>query len=177
MTDDFEDFFENSIACHVCGSSKVVPPVGNKNSPILIVGDFPVDEDVTTGVPMTGPMGRVLRQELGHLGIDVKQLRRMNLWKHPVNKNPACFKMGVEEVLREAKDRKIILLLGGDPVKLFVGKSVMDLNGLMVESSLYFSCPVFCCISPGVVYKMGNGVGEIRFALTKFAKYVQENNL
>ena len=177
MTDDFEDFFENSIACHVCGSSKVVPPVGNKNSPILIVGDFPVDEDVTTGVPMTGPMGRVLRQELGHLGIDVKQLRRMNLWKHPVNKNPACFKLGTEEVLREAKDRKIILLLGSDVVKLFIGKSVMDLNGLIVESSLYFSCPVFCCINPAIVYQRGKGIGEVRFALTKFAKYVQENNL
>jgi len=173
MTDEWNvDLWETINSCPVCGNQGYVPASGNKKSDILLVGEFPGDEEIKKGIPMIGPMGRVLRTELGVLGIDIRNLRKMNVWFHPKNDNKDCFEYGVQEVIKEAKNKRVILLMGDEVVKYFTGKSVSKVCGLQVQSD-YLSCPhIFACINPAQVFQRGHGVGEIRLALQKFVREI-----
>lgn len=173
MTDNW-DFFEQSLTCPVCGSTQMVIATGPKNSEVLIVGEMPGEIELKQGIPMVGPMGTILRQELAYLKFDFKSARRTNLWRHPPNKNEDCLKNGMEEVIKEAKGRKKILLLGNEVVELFTGKSVTKVCGLNVKSD-YFSAPVIvCCLNPAIAFHVGHGIGEVRLALTKFVNFMKE---
>jgi len=168
------DFFDDQFECSICGSSQVVPPVGNLKSPVLIVGKYPGTEEIKEGIPMVGPMGNILKQELFVLGMDLKQTRRMNLWQHPPNNNPDCYQHGVDTVLMESKGRKAILLLGDDVVSQFLpGKSVMSIAGLVMESP-FFTAPVVASPNPAIVFQKSGKVGEVRFSLHQFVKLVSE---
>lgn len=167
------DFFESQFECPICKTDKVVLPVGNENSPVLIIGEFPGNEEVEKGIPMVGPMGRVLRQELSVLGVDIKQTRRTNIWIHPPNKNKDCLDHGIQLAIKEAKGKKAILLLGSDVVKTFLSMSVMDVAGIIMKSP-YFSCPVVSCPNPAIVFQKGKGIGEVRLSLKKFANFLNE---
>ena len=173
--DDWE-FFEQQFECPVCGSEQCVPPVGNTNSSILIVAEFPGTEELKKGILMVGRMAFVLRQELGHLGLDLKSTRRCNLWQHPPNKNQKCLEAGMKVVISEAKGKQAILLLGSDVVDVFVkDHSVMKISGLRVKSS-YFSAPIIMvCPNPALVFRKGRGIGEVRLALSKFVKAIKES--
>ena len=175
MTDDWE-FFEQQFECPVCKSEDCVPPVGNIKSKILIVAEFPGEKELEKGIPMVGNMGFVLRQELGHLGLDLKSTRRCNLWQHPPNKNQKCLETGMKVVIEEAKGKQAILLLGDDVVKVFIDdRSVMKISGLRVKSS-YFSAPIIiACPNPALVFHKGRGIGEVRLALSKFVKAIKES--
>jgi len=121
-------------------------------------------------------MAFVLRQELGHLGLDLKSTRRCNLWQHPPNKDQKCLEAGMKVVISEAKGRKAILLLGSDVVDVFIrDQSVMKISGLKVKSS-YFSAPIIMvCPNPALVYRKGRGIGEVRLALSKFVDAIKES--
>lgn len=169
------DIWESEDECPVCKSKDYVPAYGNKKSKVLLVAEFPGEDEVRKGVPMTGNMSNVLRTELAILGQDLKAFRRMNVWFHPPNKNPKCFEYGVEQVIKEAKGKSIILLMGDEVVKYFCNESVTKVCGLQVTSP-YLSAPhIFACINPAQVYHLGHGVGEIRLALHKFVKEVENN--
>jgi len=173
MTDNW-DFFEKQFTCPVCGTDKVVIAHGPTKSPVLIIAEFPGDEELKQGIPMVGNMGNVLRSELAYLKFDFKSARRTNLWRHTPNKDKGCLQNGMEEVIKEAKGRKAILLLGNEVVDLFLNKSVMKIAGLNVKCD-YFSAPVIvCCPNPAMAFHAGHGIGEIRLALTKFVRLYEE---
>src|SRR5512139_2631929 len=170
MTDNW-DFFESNFSCPICGSDKVVLPIGPKNSKVLVIGESPSEEDIKQGKPMVGNMGIVLRQELSYLGFDLKSARRTNLWRHPPNKKKDCLLDGINEVVKEAQGKQAILLLGDEVVKVFLDKPVTKVAGLLSNSN-YFSAPiVVSCPNPAMMFHQGKGVGEIRLALKKFVKY------
>ena len=137
MSDDW-NFLENNFTCPICGSDKLVLPIGPKNSKVLIVAEYPGEDEVKEGRPMVGNMGRVLRSELSYLSFDLKSARRTNLWRHPPNKKKECLQNGLEEVIKEAQGKQAILLLGDEVVKLFLDKSVTKVAGLLSNSN-YFS--------------------------------------
>ena len=173
MTDEW-DFYESQFACPICGSDKVVSAIGNKSSKVLIVGEFPGEEELKHGKPMVGPMGIALRQELAFLGFDIKSARRTNLWLHPPNKNKLCLQHGIEEVIKEAQGKTAILLFGDDVCKIFMDKSVTKIAGLLMKSN-YFSAPIVVVSpNPAMMFHQGKGVGEIRLALKKFVRYLEE---
>ncbi len=168
-----DNFWEENFSCLVCGNKQLVLATGNRQSKVLIIAEFPGETELEQGIPMVGHMGMVLRQELAYLKFDLKSTRRTNLWRHPPNKNPKCLEDGMQEVIKEAKNKKAILLLGDEVVKLFTGKAVSKVTGLNVKSD-YFSAPVIvCCPNPAIVFH-GKGVGEVRLALTKFVDLVKE---
>lgn len=168
------NIWEDENKCPVCGDERFVPPAGNKNSSILLVAEYPGDEEIKAGIPMVGPMSNILRTELGVLGVDFKSFRRMNVWFHPSNKKKECFEYGVQQVIKEAKDKRVILLMGDEVVKYFTGKQVTKVCGLQVKSD-YLSCPhIFCCINPAQLFHRGHGVGELRLALQKFVEEVDD---
>jgi len=158
-------------SCPICGTHQMVSPSGRKDSPVLIIGDYPGDIEIKKGVPMVGPIGNVLKTELAFLGIDLRRCRLTNLWLHTPNKQNECMEFGIQQAILEAKGKKAILLLGSECTKYFCDKSVRRVCGLQVISP-YLSAPIiYACLNPVIAFKRGGGgVGEVRLALKKFSK-------
>ena len=166
MSDDWDDTY----TCPICNSEDVVPPVGNPNSKILIIGAFPGDEEVKEGRPMVGRNGTILSDELRRCSVDMKRLRITNLWQHPKNENAGCLVHWAKKAVAEAKGKKAILLIGAETVKYFCGCSVEAYNGLLVKSD-YLSAPIImACIQPVNVFK--GGMGEFRLTVEKFSSRI-----
>ena len=162
---------DDLYTCPICGSTECVPAGGNSKSKILIIGEFPGKDEIKTGKPFSGATGTILKTELGRLGIDVSRLRIVNMWLHFPNKNEKCLQYSVQQVVKEAKGKQAILLIGSDTVKYFADAKVGQVTGLQVKSD-YFSAPIiFACIQPAVAFH--NVVGEVRLSLQKFADKVE----
>lgn len=169
-----------SKLCPICKHVSV-PPSGRKDSPILIMGEFPGDSELEWGRPFVGFTGKILKQELARLGMDIKQYRLANLWIHPQRKRDdemyeACWNFTLQVALKELQNRKGILLLGSDCAKTFLRKGVMEIAGLRVEDDcdLFKAEVVICSPNPAVVFQPNGVVGELRFALEQFAEAVDE---
>jgi len=177
MTNNWQDEFDIEFTCPICGSTDVVPPSGDKDSPYLIIAAFPGKDEVKEHAPMVGKTGGVLGAELRKLGRDKSEFRITNLFLHPPStdkKDPnyeKCFNYGAEQAIKEAVGRKAVLLIGAETVKFLCGVSVEAYNGLRVTSQ-YLSCPVImACVQPTNVFK--GGVGEFRESLKKFVRQLE----
>jgi len=164
----------NPFKCPICKSKGCVPMANNPDSPIAIIGEFPGKEEIIKGRPMVGRMGEVLSKELGKLGIDLQRCRIGNLWHHAKNGNEECLQYGAQQVVTNCIGKEVILLLGSDTVTYFTGKKVSNVSSLVVPSD-YFSGIVFASVNPAQVFHQG--LGELRLALQKFARYVNVRNL
>jgi uracil-DNA glycosylase family 4 len=166
------DWDDDIYTCPHCNREDLVLASGSKKADILIIGEYPGAEEIKEGKPMVGAMGGVLRSELGRVGMDINQMRLCNLWLHPKNKNNDCLEYGKEMAVKEAKGRKVILLIGSDAVKDFCYEKVSEVTGLEVESP-YLSAPlVFACLQPATVFHQG--LGELRLSIEKFARKVND---
>jgi len=165
------DNWDNDFNCPYCGAD-LVRAAGNKHSDVLIIGEFPGDEEKQQGIPMVGRMGSVLRNELAFLGLDLMSFRRTNLWLHEPNKNKECFQMGVEAAMKEARGKKAILLMGSEAVAYFTGWKVSDVSGLKVVSDKLSAPTIMAMFNPAIVFH--GTVGEIKFALRKFKEAMEE---
>lgn len=158
--------WDTSFDCPICGRDDCVPAYGNKNAEILVIAEFPGDEEVTQGKPLCGNTGTVLKHELGRLGMDLKCMRICNLWIHPPNKNNKCLEYGASKVIEESIGKKAILLLGSDVVKYFCGEDVGSVAGLRLTSNLLFSPLIVASPNPAIVFR--STIGELRLSLQKF---------
>lgn len=167
--------------CPSCGDPAVLPS-GLKSAEVLMISEFPNKQDMQKGIPFaTHPMfataGKVLRTEMGSVGIDYNLLRVANIWLHEPNDNDNCFQVGYDLVLDEAKGRKAILLVGSLAVETFTKYKVSDVCGLQVDSPI-LSCPIiYAMTNPANVFRVGAGVGEIRLALKKFANHLEKEGI
>lgn len=157
--------------CPHCKREDCVPASGPIESSILIIGEEPGKDEIRKGKPLVGATGGVLRAELGRLGIDMKRLRLCNLWLHPKNDNKDCFEYGVSQVIKEAKGRKAILLIGSGTVKYFCDQNVSDVSGLQVKSPYLSASIIVACVQPTTVWH--GGIGELRLSLEKFERLVE----
>lgn len=169
--------------CPAC-NAEVIQPRGPKTAKVLLLGEFPGRDEIKQGLPFVGMTGKVLTTELARLGVDIRQLRVTNLWRHAkpavgATKESkaafqACLDQMVVQALRAAKDKQAILLIGSDTVKLFASKAVSDVNGMDItgECPLLQDVPIiYASVNPATVFH--GGVGEIRFALNKFASAIE----
>ena len=167
--------WDEIYTCPVCGNTKCVPPHNPNKSEVLIVGEFPGKEEEVQGVPLVGRTGTILRQQLARLGYDLSQFCVCNLWQHEPNKNIDCLEQGKKVVIKEAKKKKLILLVGSDVAKMFLTKNVSELNGMIVNDYLKFdfSAPVvMACYNPAIVFH--SVAGEVILALKNFTKEVKK---
>lgn len=171
MSDDWYDF-DSQFQCEICGSEDIILPFGNEDSPVLIISDSPNKEEVGKGKPFTGAAGRILKKELKYNKIGLKDIRTVNVWKHPKNGNDKCYEDGYNACLKEAKNKQLILLLGSDAVKAFAPDAgVKGWEGLEVNSIL--SAPhVMVCPNPTQVFK--RPIGEVRLSIRKFCDKARE---
>ena len=161
--------------CPVCKTDKSVLAVGPKNSPILVLGDKPGVDEVKEGKPFVGATGGVLRTELARYRVDMRRLRITNLWLHEPNANAGCLDYGAKKAIEEAKDKKIILLIGSETVKYFCKCSVEEWNGLVVKCEWFPEAKVMACVQPTIVWH--SGLGELRFAMEQFANLLKMEKL
>jgi len=166
----WEDEIDFSFACPHCGTDDCVPPAGPKKSPILLIGEAPGNAEIIKGKPFVGPTGGILREELRMLSIDIKMLRLANLWIHKPNGREGCRNYSIETVIKEAKGKKAVLLIGSETVLYFTNKQVMSVNGLKVKSPLLSPKILMACVQPATVFHQS--IGELRFALSQFAKEI-----
>ena len=173
MGNQMNDWVDNPYVCKICHKDDCVPASGNRNSPILVIGEKPGKDEIKKGKPLVGATGGIFKTELAKLGIDMNSLRICNLWHHdPKGSTEFCLQEGVRRVLEEAKGKEIILLLGSETVTFFCNENVSDVTGLVVTSH-YLSAPVIvACVQPTTVFH--GGVGELRLSLEKFSKIVKE---
>lgn len=177
-----------SQACPACGEP-AVPPSGNPKAKILVVGEFPGDEEMSAGMPFVGRAGGVFKSELYRLGLDLKDFRVMNLHLHPPKEmdglrgkaaepiklqNEKCLQAGRSLVLDEAKRKKSILLVGSEAVSAFTEFQVSKVCGLEVPS--IFSCQhVWAMVNPAIAFH--GGIGEVRMALEKWSTFLKQEKL
>lgn len=170
---DPTELWEESLACPICHTTEMVYPSGPKDADILLIGEYPGEDEIAKGKPMTGPMGQLLLQEMRRVGIDMRMCRKTNIWMHKPNKNPKCFQYSLEQAIHEAAGRKAILLMGSDVVQTLCGISVGKVCGLSVTSP-YLSAPLIMAMyNPAVIFQPGGVVGEIRLALEKLVNRME----
>ena len=163
---------DDPFICTVCGSDDCVPPSGNKDSLVLFIGEYPGNEEIIKGRPFIGRTGTIIRNELIHAGYQFGQYRVMNLWRHPPNDNLKCFEIGVKQCLEEAKNRKLIVLIGSETVKYFTNKKVSEWNGLLVKSSMLNCDKILAMVQPATAFH--SSIGEMKFSMQRLIHYLQE---
>lgn len=166
------------LDCPIC-HQYMIQPAGFKSSPILIVGEFPGDDEMLSGKPFVGATGKIFRRELSLVDIDLQSVRVTNLWLHPEDRksefHDECLNWMIEQLMEEAKGRDAILLLGSTTVKELTGYPVLSVAGLEVESE-YLDAPlIMACPQPAIMFH--SSVGEVKLSLKKFANKLKERNL
>lgn len=161
---------------------KIVPPSGPKHASILLLGEFPGKTEIEQGRPfavhsMFVTAGRVFRTEINRAGLDFNSCRVTNLWLHEPNDDERCFEFGKECALEEAKGRKAVLLVGSLVVETFTSCKVSSVSGLQVESPMLSAPIIFAMVNPAIVFQPGKGIGEVRQAIQKFAKKLEEEGI
>lgn len=162
--------------CPIC-ERRSVSPSGDAKSKVLIIGEFPGQEELEKGRPFVGPAGKVFRKELNNVGLDLFDFRVTNLWVHEQTKDEHCYQLGYDLVLDEAKKKQAILLVGSEVVSTFTEYSVSKVSGLQVDSHLLSCQNIMAIINPAIVFQPGRGIGEIRFALDNFKRMLEEIGL
>ena len=80
--------------------------------------------------------------------------------------------MGVEAAMKEAKGKKVILLMGSEVVTYFTTKKVSDVSGLRVTSDMLSAPIILAMFNPAIVFR--GTIGETKFALKKFKEALEE---
>lgn len=158
--------------CPICGNV-LLEPYGRVESDILLVGEYPREDDMKAGVPFVDEAGKVLEYEIMRAGQDMWSCRLANLWQHPINKNPDCFEYCVRALTLEMAGRKV-LFMGSELTTFFLDAKVTDLAGLVVTSPLFPRSTKFVMCAPAPAYVLHSTVGEFRLALEKFITKCKE---
>jgi len=160
-----------SDICPYCGDKLVLPYTGRND--ILIVGEYPSEDDKKSGVPFSGQAGEILRHELARNGNNLWDNSLCNFWMHDKNKKEECFNESVKMMTREMAGRKV-LLLGSEMSKFFTGKSVVDLCGLEVTSPMFPMSVQFVMVGLSPKTALHAPVGEFRLMINKFMRRCNE---
>lgn len=148
----------------------VVKSHGMVKADILLITDAPTEDDLKSGMPLTGEYAIALRQELSRVGIDFGSCRITCLWKHAKTKksDKAHYDYFAGKLIGEASKYPVVLLFGSDVTELFLGYSATSSCGIVGKSNLIPSQVVMPCIS--ILSTIAGGIGELRLCLKKFSK-------
>lgn len=155
--------------CGGCGS-RILEPIGKRDSFLLIVGDEPGTVDVDSGYPFAGAYGAILESELHYIGIRLRDVRRMYVWPHLNNKKPECFSFGLNIVMKEASNRPLIFLTGASVVKYFTGLEISKVSSLIRPTEFFPNSIVIAAPSISTIF---SDVGEFRLAMTTLKQEVE----
>ena len=124
---------------------------GASNSPIMLIGEQPGDQEDLQGKPFVGPAGKLLRTALLEAGIDIKRVYVTNAVKHfkweprgkrRIHKKPSAGEINACRPWLEAEiaalKPKIIVCLGATAAQSLLGRTfrVTQHRGELLKSAL-----------------------------------------
>lgn len=115
--------------CSLCGLCKgrtnLVLPSGNLNSPVVLVGEAPGENEDLQGAPFVGRAGKILNQAMEDVGLDRSKVMITNTVKcrPPENRDPEKEEMAAcrQFLDSELAGRKVIIGLGKSAIKDLLG--------------------------------------------------------
>ncbi len=177
--------------CPSCGKGTVSPVL--KSSPYLIVKETVTKNEIDSGEAFT-QFGRnkfgkdehtashYLAKELSMMGLRLSDFSLTNLYMHIPPKSgrtkegkaltQGCMDWSMQELVKVAEDKKIILLMGAEAVKLITGYNSGDVYGLVCKSELLPNVPVIVP-APNSDKLMAQPIGEMRNALKVLAHQIK----
>jgi uracil-DNA glycosylase family 4 len=157
--------------CKKCGKMLVLPG-GPVKSKYLLVGEFPVWEEVRQGVPFIGKKGEVLENELRRAGLQMRDCRMTNLWQHDRDEADCDPTWHLNQLVKEFKGRTHVLLMGSELISALLGSHVMDYSGCRVTVPEFKSIHFWVSPNPAIVFK--STVGELRLSITRFVQDIRK---
>ncbi len=144
---------EAALACAACGLSarrrNVVFGEGNPESPLVLVGEGPGDQEDATGRPFVGRAGQLLERALQDNGLSRDQVYICNVVKcracdwstgKPVNRPPAEDELAACRPWLDAQlgaiAPKVVLCIGSPSAKSLIKKDFR----ITLERGRYFPC-------------------------------------
>lgn len=153
--------------CELCHKHYLVVPAGPPDSPVLLVGSAPGDEEMEALKPWMGPAGKALRSEFERVGLDIDDFRQTYLWLHPKDKECKVF-YHRERLDVEMKGRKFIVLFGADVVKNVLESKVSEISSLVKKTEFG---AVMAIENPSNAVEGSHG--ELRLGVERAAKYIK----
>lgn len=179
--------------CPSCGKKSIEPII--KSKPYLIIKESLTQNEYEQELPFTlsgnnkygkqeNTTSYYLMKELGAVGLNMQVMSLGALWMHTPPKAgktkesreqfQKCVDWSISEVIRLAEGKKVILMMGAELIRTFVGHSVSDVSGLVCKSDLLpaVNAPVIIpAPNPDNIMKVP--IGELRNALKVFAEQIK----
>lgn len=155
--------------CPICGKL-MVEPTGPKNARILLVGEYPGEEEVKQGLPFVGRTGEILRAELIKAKVPYAACRVTNLWLHAKDEKNCDPAVHLNALVQEMKGREFVLMMGSDLAEAFFNCGIMDVSGLEMKDTSFPKTRIFMSVNPAAVIHEPHG--ELRLAIERFAEVI-----
>jgi uracil-DNA glycosylase len=137
LWEEMEFQIKNCKSCKLCNSRrKAVPGEGNKNSPIIFIGEGPGEEEDEQGRPFIGKAGMLFTKIFNSVNLERDDVFITNIVKcrPPKNRNPeedeitACYKYLETQIA--LINPKVIVAVGGVVLKTLMKDENVKINNL-----------------------------------------------
>lgn len=176
--------------CPIC-SKKAIDPI-LKSKPYLIIKESYTQNEHEQSLPFTlsgknkygkeeNTSSYYLIKELGMVGLNVQVMSLAAFWSHSPPKAKGkeakasfqeCLDWAISEAIRVSRDKKVILMMGAEITRTFIGHGVSEVAGLVCKSDLLPEVPVIVpAPNPDNIMKVP--IGELRNALKVFAEQIR----
>lgn len=176
--------------CTACQHGTLEPILTNK--PILIIKESASEADYEneqvfsfTGKNKYGKQENTasyyLQREFGNVGLQFTSYPMTALWLHRQMKTKnreqrevlgRCLDHSMSEVIKVARNKKLVLMMGASLINMFTGYNATDVYGLKVKSDFLPDAAVIIP-APNPDKIMAQPIGEMRNALKVFAGEVR----
>jgi uracil-DNA glycosylase len=175
-----ENIHSQRHRCPKC-AKLLIEPFGNPTAPYLLVGDFPGYHETMANVPFAfrrkpteTRSGDILRDELNRVGISIQEALLTNLWQHQKDDKECDLSLHLDQLTSLFKDRTHVLLMGSDVTQALLGVKVNVVSGLNVKVPGFAKVRFWVSPNPSLV--MGQPIGELRLAFSRFAEDVKRKS-
>lgn len=167
--------------CGRCGKI-IISPLGNPDSPYLLVGDFPGYHETIQGSPVAFRQkptqtfsGDILKAELTRAGIMFNGVFVTNLWQHQKDEKTCDLALHLDQLVTLFKDKTHVLLMGSDVTQALLGVNVNVVSGIQVKVPGFGKIHFWVSPNPALVY--AQPIGELRLAFRRFVEDIRKKEM
>jgi len=177
--------------CPSCGKGVLAPKINS--SPFMVIKESVTQNEINSKTVFVqkgvnkynheeNTTSYYLGREFGIVGLQLVSFSLSCLFMHQLPKGgrskegkevvQGCVEHSVNELVKVAQDKKIILMMGAELVKTFTGYNTSDVYGLLCKSELLPNVPVIIP-APNSDKLMNSPIGEMRLALKVLAEQIK----
>jgi len=151
----WEELIQECSNCRRCGlaayRTNIVIGRGNRNAPMMLVGEGPGEQEDMQGLPFVGPAGKLLDLLLKAMMINENSYYIANIVKCRPPKNRVPYDEEAEQCLDFLRNQvalikpKIIVCLGATAARYIISKdvSISKIRGQWIEKKKCWIMPTF----------------------------------